>query len=56
MKDKVKPTYDYFEDINQDYRGNKEELQSLLKKWEDSPPSDLRTRLIKELNEEIGNN
>ena len=56
MNDKQKPTYDYWNDINQDYRGNKAEILSLLKKWEESPESELRTRLLKELNEELGSN
>jgi hypothetical protein len=47
--------YEYHE-INQDMKNNKEELQSLLKKWIDSEPSELRTRLIIELNNELNNN
>jgi len=33
-----------------------QELQSLLDKWVASPESDLRTRMIKELNEELNSN
>ena len=55
MKDKKKIVYSY-EEINQDYRNNKEELQKLLKLWIESPDSELRTRLLKELNEELNNN
>lgn len=54
MKDKPKPTYLYSE-TNKDMNTH-EELRNLLKKWIDSPESDLRTRLIKEINEELGNN
>jgi hypothetical protein len=44
-----------YEEINQDMNTN-EELRNLLNKWIESEPSELRTRMIKELNEEIGNN
>jgi len=47
--------YDYSE-INQDYRNNLEEKRKLLQYWIDSDPSEWRTRIIKELNEELGSN
>lgn len=51
--DKKTVTYDYQTEINQDMKGNKEELENLLKKWEESNPSELRDRMIQELTEEI---
>ena len=51
MKEKPKTTYLYSE-TNKDMNTH-EELRNLLKKWEDSPESELRTRLIEELNEEL---
>ena len=53
--DKKTIKYDYSE-INQDYRNNLEEKRKLLQYWIDSPESEYRTRIIKELNEELGNN
>lgn len=44
-----------YSEINKDMN-TKQELQSLLDKWVASPESDLRTRLIKELNEELNSN
>jgi len=46
--------YDYSE-INKDMN-TQEELRNLLQKWVESEPSELRTRIIKELNEELGSN
>ena len=45
-----------YEEINQDMRGNKAELQNLLDRWTESEPSEYRTRIIKELNEELNSN
>ena len=54
MKQTTKPTYQYHE-INKDMN-TQEELRNLLEKWIESPESELRTRMLKELNEELGSN
>lgn len=44
-----------YSEINKDMN-TQEELRNLLQKWVESEPSELRTRIIKELNEELKNN
>lgn len=44
-----------YEEINRDMN-NKSELQNLLDRCTESEPSEVRTRIIKELNEELRSN
>jgi len=44
-----------YEEINRDMN-TKAELQNLLDRWTESEPSEVRTRIIKELNEELRSN